>query len=205
MVFAREMMNDNVFRILGAIIFLIGAFISSYYRRKADREDGEKLSLKEEGAFTTIALRLFGLSLWAAVFAYLINPAWVAWSRVELPDWLRWVGVGMGVAADALAYWVFRSLGNNVSPTVVTRRDHTLVTEGPYRWVRHPLYGMGLIAYLGFALLAENAFIALMSVLVFAVLNHRLPREENRLIERFGEAYRAYMRQTGKYLPKINW
>ena len=197
-------MNDTIFRILAVAIFLVGVTISVYYRRKADREGGEKISLKEEGALITVSLRLLGLLLWAAVFAYMINPAWIGWARVDLPEWARWLGVAMGAAGDALAYWVFTSLGNNVSPTVVTRKNHTLVTKGPYRWVRHPLYLMGLIGYLGFALLAENSFIAVITVAAFIVLNIRLPKEEARLIERFGEDYRAYMRRTGKFLPKVN-
>ena len=94
-------------------------------------------------------------------------------------------------------------LGNNVSPTVVTRKRHTLVTSGPYRWVRHPLYGMGFIAYTGFALLAENWFIALMAVLKLIILRIRLDQEEARLIERFGSEYRQYMQRTGRFLPKI--
>jgi len=196
-------MNDTIFRILAAVIFVTGAAISTYYRRKADRESGERVSLKAEGLPITIALRVFGLALWAAVFAFLINPAWVAWARVDLPEWLRWLGLAMGAASVGLAYWVFSSLGRNVSPTVVTRKTHTLVPHGPYRWVRHPLYLMGLIAYAGFALLAENAFIALMTALTFTVLNIRLPKEEARLIERFGSEYQEYMRHTGKFLPKL--
>lgn len=197
-------MNDILFRILAALIFIIGGAISSYHRRKADLASGEPVSLKEEGLAMTVALRISGLALWLSIFAYLIQPAWVAWAKVDLPEWARWLGLGMGAAADALAYWVFRSLGNNVSPTVVTRKTHTLVTSGPYRWVRHPLYMMGLIAYLGFALLSENAFIAALSIVTFLLLNLRLPKEEARLVERFGDAYRDYMRRTGRFLPKVN-
>jgi protein-S-isoprenylcysteine O-methyltransferase Ste14 len=196
-------MNDTIFRILAAVIFVIGAVISSYHRSKAERESAEKLSLKEEGRLMTAALRMSGLALWIAVFAFLIYPPWMAWSRLDLPEWARWLGVGMGAAGDALAYWTFRNLGSNVSPTVVTRKNHSLVTSGPYRWVRHPLYLMGLIGYTGFALLAENWFIALMAVLTFTLINLRLPKEEARLIERFGSEYRDYMRRTGKFLPKF--
>lgn len=196
-------MNDNLFRILAVLIFLAGVSVSVTFRRRADRAGGEKISLSEEGRAITIALRLAGGLVWLGVFAYMINPTWMAWSRVDLPEWLRWLGVGLGASGVALAYWVFSSLGNNVTPTVITRKDATLVRHGPYRWVRHPLYLMGLISYLGFALLAENWFIALMAVLTFAVINLRLPKEEAHLIERFGDAYREYMGQTGKFLPKL--
>ncbi len=150
-----------------------------------------------------IALRVFGLVLWAAVFAYLINPAWMAWSQLQLPGWLRWLGLALGLAADILSYWVFSNLGNNVSPSVATRNAHQLVTSGPYRWVRHPLYSMGMLAYLSFALLAANWFIALLSIAVFLVLLVRLPQEEAHLLEKFGDQYRAYMQRTGRFLPRF--
>ena len=196
------MMNDNLFRILAGVIFIIGASISGYYRRKADREGGI-VSLAEEGLAITLTLRLFGLTLWASVFAWLINPTWMNWSRFDLPEWVRWSGVILGMLANALAYWIFSHLAHNVSPTVVAREKAQLVTSGPYRWVRHPLYSMGTIAYLGFALLAENWWIALLSILVFAVLAVRTLKEEAKLVEKFGDQYRDYMKITGRYLPKL--
>jgi len=104
------------------------------------------------------------------------------WSTIDLPESLRWLGVALGVLGDLLAYWVFTNLGNNVTRTVVTRKSAQLVTSGPYRWVRHPLYLMGLIGYIGFALLAENWFIGLATMLVFLVLVRRTDKEEAKLI-----------------------
>lgn len=196
------MSNDNIFRILTVVIFIIGASISGHFRRKADREGG-KVSLAEEGLTITILLRLFGLTLWVSVFAWLLNPAWMNWSRINLPEWVRWLGVSLGVLANILAFWIFSHLAHNVSPTVVAREKSQLVTSGPYRWVRHPLYTMGTIAYLSFALIAENWWIALLSILVFAVLAMRTPKEEVKLIEKFGDPYREYMENTGRYVPKL--
>ena len=196
-------MNDTLFRILAIVIFITTSSISIYYRRKADRVSGEKISLKEEGFPLTVTLRLLGLVFWLSVLAYMINPSWMAWSRVALPEWARWTGVGFGVLGALMAYWVFSHLGNNVTPTVVTRENATLVTSGPYRWVRHPLYVMGLIAYTGFALIAENAFIAAAALVGFVFLAIRLQKEEANLIHRFGDSYREYMRRTGKFFPKL--
>jgi protein-S-isoprenylcysteine O-methyltransferase Ste14 len=197
-------MNDNIFRILAILIFLVGAGISSYFRKKADRETGEKVSLKEEGWPITIALRVIGITLWLCVFAWMINPQWMSWSRGDLPDWARWLGVLLGVLSLCLAYWVFSTLGTNVTPTVSTRTSAQLVTRGPYRWIRHPLYVMGLLSYLGFALLAENWFIALLAVLVFIILRVRTTKEETKLVEKFGDEYRVYMQRTGRFVPRLN-
>jgi protein-S-isoprenylcysteine O-methyltransferase Ste14 len=196
-------MNENIFRFSAIAVFLVGATISSYYRRKADRETGERVSPRAEGLPIMIALRVFGLALWAGVLAYMLNPGWMVWSQIALPTWARLAGLGLGIVSVGLAYLVFSNLGNNVSPTVATRKEHQLVTSGPYHWVRHPLYSMGMLSYLSFALLSANWFIAALSVAVFIILNMRLPQEEAALIEKFGDAYREYMQRTGRFLPKI--
>lgn len=196
-------MNDNIFRLLAVIIFLIGASISIYFRSKAEREGRDKISLKEEGAAMLIALRVVGLAGWTGVFTYMINPAWMSWSKIDLPDWMRWLGVGLGILGDLLAWWVFTNLGNNVTPTVITRQKAQLVTSGPYGWVRHPLYLMGLIGYVGFGLLAENWFIVLATSLGFILLTIRARTEEAKLIEKFGDEYRNYMKTTGCFLPRL--
>jgi protein-S-isoprenylcysteine O-methyltransferase Ste14 len=196
-------MNENNLRFTAIAIFITGAAISTYFRRKADREGGERISPRAEGLPIMIALRVFGLALWLGVFAYLINPGWMNWSQFALPIWARWLGAGLGFLADLLAYWVFSNLGSNVSPTVTTRKKHQLVTSGPYRWVRHPLYTMGMLSYLSFALLAANWYVALLAVVTFIILVLRLPKEEAGLIERFGDEYRVYMSRTGRFLPRL--
>ena len=83
-----------------------------------------------------------------------------------------------------LAYWVFHTLGKNITPTVETREEHELVTGGPYRWVRHPLHTVGSSFFASLSLVAANWFMGLASVVVLVMLLVRLPKEEERLIER---------------------
>jgi len=111
--------------------------------------------------------------------------------------------MGFDLLAVLFSYWVFNNLGNNVSPSVATRSQHQLVTSGPYRWIRHPLYTMGMVSYVSFAMLSANWAIAVLSLAVFVILNIRLPQEEAGLIEKFGDEYREYMQRTGRFLPKL--
>jgi protein-S-isoprenylcysteine O-methyltransferase Ste14 len=197
------MNTESLFHLLAIILMLSGMSISIYYRRKAN-QTGEKIDVKEEGSMILNLRRIFGLLLWLSALAYLVNPGWMAWSSVPLPVWARWLGTGIMLVCVPLIYWVFSSLGKNVTPTVVTRQEHTLVTHGPYRWVRHPLYTVGFLLFLGLSLLAANWFIALMLVLGIIPLAMRTPIEEARLMERFGDEYRAYMERTGRFLPRLS-
>jgi protein-S-isoprenylcysteine O-methyltransferase Ste14 len=195
--------NERVFQFTAIALMAIGASISLYFRRRA-AQSGDKINTaKEEGSFLLGLRSLFGMSLWISSFAYLINPRWMAWSSLPVPIWVRWTGAALMAACLPLLYWLFSSLGKNVTHTVAVRQGHTLVKHGPYRWVRHPLYSVGVAAYLGLSLLAANWFMALAILGTFVVLTLRTPLEERRLIERFGEEYQAYMRTTGRYLPRL--
>lgn len=196
-------MNENIFRFLAAVILFTGIGISSYFRRKADRETGEKISRKVDGTLLMTIIKVFGLVLWLTPLVYLINPAWMAWSRIGLPDWVRWLGVVIGFLCATMVYWLFSSIGSGISPTSATRKQHSLVTSGPYRWVRHPLYTVGSSLFIAFGMMADNWFIAALGILAFIAMASRTPKEEANLIEKFGDEYREYMKQTGRYLPKL--
>lgn len=89
-------------------------------------------------------------------------------------------------------YWTLSSLGKNLTDTVVTRAEATLVTYGPYRWVRHPFYVTAGLLMASVTLLAANWLIGVSSLLVLVLLAVRTP-EEQLLIDRFGQQYRDYI------------
>jgi protein-S-isoprenylcysteine O-methyltransferase Ste14 len=196
-------MNENIFRILAAIILFTCIGISSYHRRKADKDTGEIISRKVDGSAMMNIIKLGGLILWLSPLVYLINPLWMAWSRIGLPESIRWLGVGIGVLCALGIYWLFSSIGSGISPTSATRHQHQLVTSGPYRWVRHPLYTVGSSMFISFGIVADNWFIAALGVLAFTGMAIRTPKEEAHLIEKFGDEYREYMKRTGRYLPRL--
>ncbi len=196
-------MNETTFRILAAFVLFTGAGISTYFRRKADRESGEKLSRSADGMAMMLAIRIFGLALWLSPVVYLLNPQWMAWSKMGLPEAARWFGVALGLSNIGLIYWLFSSIQSGITPVSATRKNHQLVTHGIYRWVRHPLYTVGTLLYVSFALMADNWFIILLAALTFIVMAIRTPKEEANLIEKFGDEYRDYMKRTGRFLPRF--
>ena len=189
-------------RLAAALLFGLSAAISIYHRRKAD-QSSEPVSWDKEGLPMIIALRGGGVALWLSTLLCLIYPRAMRWAYLPLPLWLRWSGVGLGTLLLPLEYWMFRSIGAGITPTVATRADHRLVTHGPYRWVRHPLYSIGTGVFLAQGLISANWFVALLSVLALRLLVLRLPKEEAQLIERFGDDYRQYMQHTGRLFPRL--
>jgi protein-S-isoprenylcysteine O-methyltransferase Ste14 len=193
--------NDQPFRLILLAGFILFMPIGIYHRLKA--RTGEKLDRRQEGLFILITLRLVGLVGMVGLIAYLINPACMAWAAVSLPVWLRWIGVGLALIAGLLLVWMFRTLGRNLTDTVVTRKQHSLVTTGPYRWIRHPLYTSAAMMAPANFLAAANWFFLAAGCVVFLLLAIRTRKEEQNLIARFGDDYRNYMQRTGRFLPRL--
>jgi protein-S-isoprenylcysteine O-methyltransferase Ste14 len=199
----EKTMNETIFRIFAALVLFTGVGISSYYRRKADKDSGEKISRKVDGSVFMNLIKIGGLLLWLSPLVYLINPAWMAWSKIGLAESIRSLGAALGVLCIFGIYWLFSSIGSSITPTAATREEHKLVTSGPYRWVRHPLYTVGTSMFIALGLMADSWFILALAILAFIAMAWRTPQEEANLIEKFGDEYRDYMKRTGRYLPKL--
>jgi protein-S-isoprenylcysteine O-methyltransferase Ste14 len=194
------MQGEGVYRAM-LLALLLGLMPMGLYHRLRSRT-GERLSRRDEGLPIMILLRLCGVGAWLEFVAYLINPAWMAWSEVGLPGWLRSLGLPLGMIAVAWLWWMLNSLGPNLTDTVTVRANATLVTGGPYRWVRHPMYLGAELLVMAVSLITANAFIAMTGALTVAMLVLRTKTEEAKLIERFGESYRQYATRTGRFLPR---
>ncbi len=110
----------------------------------------------------------------------------------------------LGVGVMPLMYWLFSTIGHNISETVLTKQTHELVTNGPYRWVRHPLYAVAPLMLIAVSLLAANWFIGGMTLIALVlIVLVVIPKEEANLIETFGDDYRAYMKRTGRLFPRL--
>jgi protein-S-isoprenylcysteine O-methyltransferase Ste14 len=194
--------DDHTFRMILLAGFALLLPFGVYHRLRS-QATGEKLDRRQEGLFILLTLRPLGAAGMLGMIAFLINPASMAWAAIPLPLWLRWIGVGLGVLAGALLVWTFRSLDRNLTDTVVTRKVHTLVTTGPYRWVRHPFYTTCALAVLATSLATASGFLFVVGGAMFALLVIRTRKEEENLVTRFGDAYRTYINQTGRFLPRI--
>jgi len=171
------------------------------FHRVRSQMTGEKLDRRQEGALILLTLRPAGIAHMVGVITYMVDPSRMAWSSMPLPLWLRWAGVAVGAASGCLLVWTLVNLGKNLTDTVVTRKAHTLVTVGPYRWVRHPFYDAVALAVLANSLVAANWFLLATGALLMTMMVIRTRREEAHLLARFGDAYRSYMNRTGRFFP----
>lgn len=195
-------MSEWIFRTLTVLVVLSALGISGYFRKRADRRGG-KASRSKEGRLFAVMLRLPALPAFLLLSVYIMHPSWLDWASLHLPDSVRWFGAAASVAAVGFLYWVFSSLGANVTDTVAVRPRARLVTHGPYRWIRHPLYTGGTFLWLSLSLLTDLWIFAPFLAFSLILLVRRTPLEERELLQHFGEEYRRYMDRTGRFFPKF--
>jgi protein-S-isoprenylcysteine O-methyltransferase Ste14 len=112
------------------------------------------------------------------------------------------IGVAFSVASIVIRRAAIRALGRFWSLHVEMREGHEFVTTGPFAYARHPVYSSMILELLGIGLIL-NAWFSLTGVFAIFIptLITRLRIEEAALVEKFGDAYREYMRRTPAIVP----
>lgn len=156
------------------------------------------LRLKRVAKRESLGRRLLQLSL-SLLIAVLMFSRWPLPAFFEAQVVPRaWpsslAGMGLAVAGAAIALAARRHLGGNWSATVTIKQGHELVRRGPYALVRHPIYFGLLICALGTAIAFGQMRDWIALAVLIAVFRIKQLKEEQMLIETFGDAYREYRR-----------
>ena len=123
---------------------------------------------------------------------------------LALPDWARASGIALSLFSLWLFRWVHKTLGRNWSPVLEIRKDHSLVTSGPYSRIRHPMYTQIWIWVFAQAMITANIIVGLAGIISWGILYFiRVPKEEEMMKKEFGKEYEEYMKRTGRVLPKL--
>ncbi len=192
-------MKNNIFE---TIYFLELVLISSI--RTLSTSKYRKLSTEEDHSTKLDLVLLFmgGLGMIIPLF-YLFTP-WLDFADYTLPSWLSWTGAFLFIGAAGLLWITHQSMGRNWTPTLGFRSEHVLITEGIFKFIRHPMYAAHLLWALAQPLLLHN-WIAGLSFLVVSIPLYilRIPYEEKMMLDKFGVEYSEYMKRTGRFFPKL--
>lgn len=200
------MEEEEVFRTIVILLWICLFAIRMYYaarlRRGGDRVSVEGRALELEGPWVYLARVLLFSSLVVALVVYTIGPQWMGLFLLPFPSWLRWAGAILGLLCLPLLVWVQHTLGRHWSTDLQMRERHLLVTAGPYRWVRHPMYSVVFMFLSASCLVSANWLFLAGSAAAMAMLYRRITQEEEMMTERFGDQYLEYVRRTGRLWPR---
>jgi protein-S-isoprenylcysteine O-methyltransferase Ste14 len=202
------MISESIYR--GAFFILLMALLAMrvYFMLKVKLSGGrimpdEKAAAREGGRGVLIFRIIVFFALIVFLVMYFLSAAWIDSFSFSLPAWLRWLGFGIGVIAVIFWTWTQIHLDTQWSAQLQLTKEHRLITTGPYARIRHPLYA-GVFGWcISLTLLTANWIFFAFCALSFAGLIWRVPKEEQMMIEAFGEEYKTYMQRTGRFFPKF--
>ena len=187
-----------------AIVWTVGLVawfaIRLPYQRRARRIG---IATTQRTLTDRLALAASGIGL-AVIPAFYLATGIPAFADYAFQPWLGWFGLIVQILFLALFYASHRQLGRNWSVSLEIRDDHRLVTDGLYRYVRHPMYSSFWLWAIAQALLLPNWVAGLSGLVGVGILFlARVGAEEHMMEKHFGEQYRSYAAKTGRVIPRI--
>ena len=202
------MTSSLFFRLSFLLLWAVFALVRIYYGRKTKTHDSiegvtEKLKAAEKDMSTGFKILTAIITIVGAIglILYLLAPTWWTWTHIPVGEWISWFGIVIAIPPIFYLVWVHRHLDTQWSIALELNKDHKLITSGPYRRIRHPMY-LGIFIYtLGLMLISSDLLVMIFFGFSIWVNNRRIPEEEQMMIEEFGDDYLEYMKHSGKLLP----
>lgn len=163
------------------------------------KRSGRSTDSRDRGSFGLL-WAVIGISIFLAIYGAR------AWTRFSFPFSLATYSTGavLFLLGIILRWWAITHLGRFFTVNVAIAKDHRVVSDGPYRFVRHPSYSGALLAFLGLGLLVHNWVAALLLVVPITVMFlWRIHIEEQALAAALGKSYTDYMARTKRLIPYI--
>lgn len=192
-------MLNSTFKIVYFILFLGASLVRKRFTSKNKKQD----FIREEKSTSDVILLLFDAIGMLIPLVYVFSP-WLDFANYSIPFWIGWTGTLLFVCAIYILYLSHADLGKNWSPVLGIKREHTLVTSGIYRYIRHPMYAAHLLWAIAQILILHN-WIAGFSFIAVMIPHYlvRVGKEEQMMIDQFGDEYRSYQQNTGRIFPKF--
>jgi protein-S-isoprenylcysteine O-methyltransferase Ste14 len=176
------------------IIFILDWSVSSLFVKK---------SLTKQGP-GWIIWRV-AVALFVILFIRLNKSGALSFFRFSFQSLFSFVIPGSVLTVLGLfgAIWARINLGRNWSGYVTYKEGQTLVTTGPYRYVRHPIYTSMILMFIGTILYYGSPFVSIFFAILAITFLLRIGKEEEIMIQLFGERYKEYMKRTKRLIPLI--
>ena len=190
-----------LYAVIGASALIVGFFIWEAQSRQSAEAASFVRGVFDRGSTTLLAV-VFTLGFILLLVALVLDGLGVA--RMGLAPVVAWVGVLLMLLGITLRIWSSRVLGRFFTRTLRVAGDQPVVSDGPYRVVRHPGYLGDILMWSGAAFATLN-WIAFAGLTLAALLayGYRIRVEESMLQETLGEPYRTYMAHTWRLLPFV--
>jgi len=116
---------------------------------------------------------------------------------------LQIIGIVLTILGLIIAIFARKTLADNWSSDVELKKDHKLITNGVYRYIRHPIYTGIICMGLGAIIVDQSIIVVLFYVCMAIFLIYKMKKEETLLLKHFPKEYQEYMKKTKALIPYI--
>ena len=116
---------------------------------------------------------------------------------------IRVIGLAFYIVFSWVQIWSTKTLGDYFSQDIAIKKEHHLVTNGPFKFIRHPQYLSQFLMDLGGAAATLSFILAPLALIQIPFLFMRASMEDKLLEKHFGESFREYKKKSGMFFPYI--
>jgi protein-S-isoprenylcysteine O-methyltransferase Ste14 len=189
---------------LGKIIYIAGLILSIFIRATFIlKKKNTKANIDRKSFIDILMLILIFCATFIIPLFYIFSP-WLNFANYYLPLWTTGFGLILLIISLLLFWKSHADLDKNWHVSLELKKNHILITNGVYKTIRHPMYSSFALWSIAQCLLLQN-FIAGFSTLIIDGITYfiRVPKEEQMMLDQFGDEYRKYMKRTWRLFPKI--
>ena len=196
------MENSSIlFKIIYCILLFIYSLIRIIYARGSTKRINKK-SKNDTFEIIKVFIAFLGMVLIPLISVF---TSFLDNFRFKFPLILIYFSIIGKIFNIYFFYIIHKQLGDNWSPVLEIKKNQKLIKDGVYKYIRHPMYTQHWLWIILQGILLDNYFVEIFGILTFGFLYFtRINKEEELLIEEFGEEYKKYMENTGRLFPKLN-
>jgi protein-S-isoprenylcysteine O-methyltransferase Ste14 len=182
--------------------------LSSYWQLRKQPKGRARLADPDAGTIIRVVIALKKYAIMPAItislVLYSFFPSREIWFTLDPLKilWIQIAGIVLMMTSILFKVWAYATLGKNWAATPTIYEDHSLICEGPYALVRHPVYTSNIVMHLGVFIATGSSTLLALGICYFATDVVRANVEERRLAIRFGEVYAQYQATVGKFVPR---
>ena len=122
---------------------------------------------------------------------------------VDAYSLIRYVGLAVYLVFSWIQVWSFKSLGDNYSQDIMVKKNHELVTNGPFKIIRHPQYLCQIVLDLGATAATFSYLVGIFALIEIPIYIMRASLEDKLLAKYFSEKFSDYKKKSGFMFPFI--
>ena len=185
-------------------VYVVGLTLGCAIRLRSSRQTAEMSNIVDAyPSSCLIPSFMLPLGMFVLPFVSILTP-WLDFADYTRPEVLGWSGVVIFPVALWLLWWTHQAFGQTWPHAIAPQDEQELLTQGVYRYIRHPMYAAYILWGIAQFLLLPNWLAGPALLLIFLIrYRSQVDREEQLLLAFFGKDYQEYMARTGRLIPRL--